>query len=70
MKGVVFMARDPKKPVTFNLTDNDSVSLIPWAYVVDKFETILTDVIDNLSAMDTDIGRINTKLQSWIDGQD
>lgn len=64
------MARDPKKPVTFNLTDNDSVSLIPWAYVVDKFETILTDVIDNLSAMDTDIGRINTKLQSWIDGQD
>ena len=35
------MARDEKTPVTFILPDNDSVALIPWAYVVDKFNSIL-----------------------------
>lgn len=63
------MANDPKKPVTYHLTDNDVVSLIQWPFVVDKFETILADVIDNLILIGSDIDRVNVKLQEWIDEQ-
>lgn len=61
------MARDPKMPVTFDFPDNDSVALIPWAFVVDKFEKILSGVLDNMSLINTDLNRINTKLSTWVE---
>lgn len=64
------MARDKKRPVRFNLPDNDMVDLIPWAYVVDKFETILNPVIDSISGITSDIHAIDLKVQEWLETQE
>lgn len=69
MKGVVFMARDSKQPVTFDLTDNDQVALVPWEFIVDKFNTILSGVVSNLGSIESDLGRIETKIDEWISEQ-
>lgn len=60
------MARDEKTPVTFVLPDNDSVALIPWAYVVDKFDTILKEPLDNIELINKDLQRIDAKLDQWL----
>ena len=60
------MARDEKTPVTFDLPDGDSVSLIPWAYVVDKFNTILRDPLDNIELINKDLERIDKKIGQWL----
>ena len=58
--------RDQKMPVIFDLPDNDTVALITWEFVVDKCETILGGIIDNISLMNADLTRIDTKLLDWI----
>lgn len=60
------MARDPKTPVTFVLPDNDTVAVIPWAYVVDKFNTILQSPNDNMELINKDLERIDAKLDQWL----
>lgn len=60
------MARDPKTPVTFMLPDNDTVAVIPWAYVVDKFNTILQSPNDNMELINKDLERIDAKLDQWL----
>ena len=60
------MARDEKTPVTFVLPDNDSVALIPWAYVVDKFNSILKEPLDNIELINKDLQRIDAKLDQWL----
>lgn len=60
------MARDEKTPVTFVLPDNDTVALIPWAYVVDKFNTILKEPLDNIELINNDLERIDAKLDQWL----
>ena len=61
------MARDEKTPVTFILPDNDSVALIPWAYVVDKFNSILKEPLDNIELINKDLERIDTHLSTLVD---
>lgn len=61
------MARDPKTPVTFVLPDNDSVALIPWAYVVAKFDEILKSPLDDIELINKDLERIDTKLGTWLE---
>lgn len=61
------MARDPKTPVTFMLPDNDTVAVIPWAYVVDKFNTILQSPNDNMELINKDLARIDAKLDQWLE---
>ncbi len=61
------MARDPKTPVTFMLPDNDTVAVIPWAYVVDKFNTILQSPNDNMELINKDLERIDAKLDQWLE---
>ena len=60
-------ARDEKTPVHFDLPDGDQVDLIPWAYVVDKSNTILSGIISNLASINDDLTRIDNKIQTWID---
>lgn len=60
-------ARDEKTPVHFDLPDGDQVDLIPWAYVVDKSNTILSGIISNLASINEDLTRIDNKIQTWID---
>ena len=63
------MARDAKQPLVFDLPDNDSVALIPWAYVVDKFEMILDGVISNMGSINSDLERIETRVDHWLEEQ-
>ncbi len=64
------MARDPKQPVVFDFPDNDSVALVPWAYIVSKFETILDGVINNVSSINEDLERIEARVDEWLEEQD
>lgn len=64
------MARDEKTPVTFILPDNDSVALIPWAYVVDKFNSILKEPLDNIELINKDLQRIDAKLDQWLNSDE
>lgn len=61
------MKRDEKTPVTFILPDDDSVALIPWAYVVDKFNSILKEPLDDIEKINNDLERIDTHLGTLID---
>ena len=63
------MARDEKTPVTFILPDNDSVALISWAYVVDKFNSILKEPLDNIELINKDLERIDTHLSTLVDSE-
>ena len=63
------MARDEKTPVTFILPDNDAVALIPWAYVVDKFNSILKEPLDNIELINKDLERIDTHLDTLVDSE-
>lgn len=63
------MARDPKIPLTFDLPDNDQVALITWEYVVDKFDNIFGDVVNNVSLINGDLKRITTKLDEFIESE-
>lgn len=63
-------ARDPKQPVIIDLEDDDSVSLIPWEFVVDKCDTMIGgNMTPNLENINIDLARINARIQQWIDEQ-
>ena len=38
--------RDPRLPIIIDLEDNDSVTLVPWEYIADKFDKILYRIIE------------------------
>lgn len=63
------MAMDDRTPVTFDLPDGDQVSLITWAYVVDKFNSILKEPLDLLESVNKDLTRIDEKLSQWVDNK-
>lgn len=61
------MVRDPKTPVQFQLPDNDTVDLIPWAYVVAKFDEILEGPLDTMELINKDLERIDTRIGQWLE---
>lgn len=60
--------RDPRLPVTFEVPDGVA-TVITWDFVVDRFQYILQPIIDDLSLINTDLERINTRVQEWLDEQ-
>ena len=63
-------ARDPKLPVVIDLEEDDSVSLIPWEFVVDKCDGIVGGgITPNIQNINIDLARINNRIQQWIDAQ-
>ncbi len=61
-------ARDKTLPVTIDLEDGDSVSLITWEFVVDKMDHILGEhVIPDISEINKDLIRIRDKLKEWTE---
>lgn len=59
-------ARDDKIPVTFKLPDNDQANLITWAFVEDKLDKELSDTLSKLENINTDLGRIETRIDEWL----
>lgn len=66
-EGTPRIQRDPKTPVTFMLPDNDVVSLIPWEFVVAKFDEILQGPLDDMELINNDLERIDKKLGKFLD---
>ena len=63
-------ARDPREPVLFDLEDGDSVSLIPWEFVVDKMDQVLgANIIPALSETNAALVSIRNKLKQLADDQ-
>lgn len=58
--------RDNTTPVTFELPDGDTVQLITWEFVLKKLEEVLNPTIDHLSVINTQLEKIDQKLESWI----
>lgn len=61
------MPRDPKTPVTFNLPDNDSVSLVTWEHVIDKISTGLAPSLDAMESINKSLEVIDNKLSQLIE---
>lgn len=60
------MARDDSQPMIFNLPDGDEVHLITWAFVMKKLESQLTPTINQLSAINSSLGRISDRVDYWL----
>lgn len=61
-----FMARDANKPLTFQLPDGDSVSLVTWEYIVNKLESNLSTTIDTIEEINKDLNIINDRIGEWL----
>lgn len=58
-------ARDPRQPVLFDLENGDSVALVPWQYIVSKFEDILAPINSDLEEINRDLTRCANKIEEW-----
>lgn len=61
------MARDPKKPLTFQLPDNDNVALVTWDYIINKLTEDLTETIDVVEEINKDLKLIDAKIGKWLE---
>jgi hypothetical protein len=62
-------ARDPKKPVLIDLENGDSVTLITWEFVVDKFSEILSPILSDIEDINTDLAECRDKIKYLADHQ-
>lgn len=63
------MARDDKQPMVFELPDGDTVSLITWAYVMNKLEQELSDAVASMVKTNGYLTRINARADYWLEKQ-
>lgn len=63
------MARDDTTPMTFELPDGDSVSLITWAYVSKKLEEELSEAVAALGKTNSYLERISSRADYWLEKQ-
>ena len=69
MKGMIYMARDQKIPVTFTLPDGDVVSLITWEFVLDKLQQNLNPTVTKLGEINNHLKQIDDRLAEMIEEQ-
>lgn len=67
MKGMIYMARDQKIPVTFILPDGDVVSLITWEFVLDKLQQNLNPTVTKLGEINNHLKQIDDRLAEMIE---
>ena len=58
--------RDDKIPVGFVLPDGDNAEVVTWAYVEDKLDKELADTLNQLDSINTQLGRIETRIDEWL----
>ena len=71
MQGGNFMANnstpfDPTQPLTFELPDRNTVNLITWEYVMKKLEEELSGTLSYLSNNNTQLERIENRIDEWL----
>ena len=52
--------------ITYRLPDGDR-TVISWEYVMDQLTPVITAITQLLNSENTDLARIQTKLESWAD---
>lgn len=60
---------DPTQPLTFELPDENTVNLITWEYVEDRLNRELSPVITDLESINTQLGRIEDRIDQWLEDQ-
>lgn len=60
---------DPTQPLTFELPDGNTVDLITWEYVEDRLNRELSPVITDLESINTQLGRIEDRIDQWLEDQ-
>ena len=60
--------RDPKQPVVIDLEDDDSVALVPWEYIADKFDKILSPVLTSVEIINDEIDTMTACIKALNDG--
>lgn len=58
--------RDNKIPVSFNLPDGDVVELITWDFVEDKLDRELAQTLNQIDAINVQLGRIESRIDEWL----
>lgn len=61
--------RDDKIPVNFILPDNDQATVVTWAYVEDKLDKELADTLNQIESINTQLGRIESRIDEWLEEQ-
>lgn len=61
--------RDDKVPVNFILPDKDQAAVVTWAYVEDKLDKELTDTLGEIDSINTQLGRIEARIDEWLEEQ-
>lgn len=56
-----------KLPVQFILPDSDVAAVCTWAYIIDRLESDLTPTLGQLEEINTQLGRINTRLGELVE---
>jgi hypothetical protein len=56
-----------KLPVQFILPDSDMAAVCTWAYIIDRLESNLTPTLGQLEEINTQLGRINTRLGELVE---
>lgn len=64
------MARNSATPLTFELPDGDVVEVITWDYVLEKSKEMLTPTIDHISVINSQLERIDNKLNDWVENDE
>ena len=57
---------DPTQPLTFELPDRNTVNLITWEYVMKKLEEELSGTLSYLSNNNTQLERIENRIDEWL----
>ena len=58
--------RDDKVPVNFILPDKDQAAVVTWAYVEDKLDRELMDTLNQIDSINTQLGRIEARIDEWL----
>lgn len=61
--------RDDKVPVNFILPGKDQAVVVTWAYVEDKLDKELTDTLNQIDSINTQLGRIEARIDEWLEEQ-
>ena len=61
--------RDDKVPVNFILPGKDQAVVVTWAYVEDKLDKVLADTLTQMEGINTQLGRIESRIDEWLEEQ-
>ena len=57
---------DDTKPLSFELPDGDIANVITWVFVINKLNQELQPSLALIGSINTDLQRINNRVDEWL----